>query len=124
MIERIEFNKHIFSRDTESPNYQRRVYFRRKIYLGKKYLNGKSKNKIYKWVFLHREIWSSYFGPVPWDYVIYHISGDVSDNDILNLGCCHEKTRAPWDYRIHFKPPKEIKPPARSGYVYVGKEGE
>ena len=36
---------------------------------------------------LHREIWKHFNGEIPKGYVIHHIDGDPSNNDIANLQC-------------------------------------
>jgi hypothetical protein len=38
--------------------------------------------------YVHRLVWESHFGPIPPGYIIHHIDGNPTNNDIGNLQAC------------------------------------
>ena len=77
MVERIVFNGYTYRRYPNSKNPSDRHYFKRS-----------SKEKA---VYLHREVWKSYFGDIPEGCHIHHKDGDTGNNQIENLECVSSK---------------------------------
>ena len=51
----------------------------------------------YKGKYLHRAVWEHFNGEIPKEYVVHHVDGDKSNNDISNLTLL---TKA--EHRKHF----------------------
>ena len=77
MKERVTYRGQIFTRDPESKNKSKRLYFRRKVYI---WYEGKHHYQL-----LHRVIWSDHNGPIPPGSIIRHKDGDSLNNEISNL---------------------------------------
>jgi hypothetical protein len=83
MRERVSYRGQIFTRDPESKNKSKRLYFRRKVRIWYE--------KRYVYQFLHRIIWSDHNGPIPAGSIIRHIDGNSSNNEISNLECVNKE---------------------------------
>ena len=83
MKERITYRGQFFTRDPESKNKSKRMYFRRKVRIWYE--------KRYVYQLLHRVIWSDHNGPIPIGSVIRHKDGNPSNNEITNLECVNKQ---------------------------------
>jgi len=81
MMEKIIYNGHTYSRNSEAKDLSHRKYYRRSW--NKRPKNGEK--------LLHRQIWFDNFGPIPFMCVIHHIDGNPDNNDIENLCCVSER---------------------------------
>lgn len=75
--ERTKYKNHIYTRDPQSKNKAKRLYFRRKYYDP---ISGKIRQEL-----LHRVIWSDHYGEIPCGAFIIHKDGNSSNNEISNL---------------------------------------
>lgn len=82
MKEKVSYGGKVFTRNLDSKNWSKRMYF-----VGHKYNRITKKSKE---VYLHRVIWEDNRGPIPCDCVIHHKDGNPLNNDISNLECIPE----------------------------------
>src|SRR3990167_5275660 len=75
MHETIIFQGIPYRRYPNAKNRTNRFYFQRSAY---KKFDGKTG-------FLHRDVWKYYNGKIPNGYLVHHIDGNTSNNDIANL---------------------------------------
>lgn len=78
-MERIVYRGRIYTRDPDSKDPSRRMYFRRPQY--------NRRTGAYLQRLLHRVIWEDHNGPIPYDCIIHHIDGNSLNNDLSNLAC-------------------------------------